>query len=378
MSFAPDPEREYKDFNYIEGTFENSIAQNRLKHLDDLNRLSEDTMLLALRDIDNNMWTKHLGWWKVNPAHIRAAYDIHRNIIWNEIVIESDYKTYEENYDVSRIIGAILEDKGFVPHYYYSGSKSIHIHIYIDFKNFYVIDMKLQENIMKNFTKSKFTKDFIKWLRIKVSKMWDMKKPLERETDEQVSGATTHMIRAELSRNKIGYKTFLGYKYKDLSSIPMVCNPESGLYPTYGEIIMSNIKNPQELIEEFLRESDYHKKKTRVQQKSRSLMDFFNPTDVDPHAIKPCIEFILSPEFRISAVDGFRRACYLLANELVPKFGKETALARILEWNNTCGAPLRVNEIEYQCSRDKFYTLTCDYVHKYLESLGFREEQYHK
>jgi len=238
--------------------------------------------------------------------------------------------------------------------------------------------MKLQDDIMKNFTKSKFVKDFIKWLRIKVSKLWDLKKPLEKETDEQVSSATTHMIRAELSRNKIGYKTFLGYSYKDLSSIPCVCNPESGLYPTCGEIIMSNIKEPQELIEEFLRESEYHRKKSRVQQKSRSLMEFFNPTDIDPHAIKPCIEFILSPEFRISAVDGFRRASYILANDLVPKFGKETALARILEWNNSCGAPLRVNELEYQCSRDKFYTLTCDYVHKFLESLGFREEQYHK
>ena len=132
MVLNPNPHTKYVDWNYIEGTPDESISTWRLAHLGELNKMSEDTMLISFKDSEQNMWTKHLNWWKIRTAHIRKAYDIHRNIIWNEIVVESDYPTYEENYQVSRTIGAILEDKGFTPHYYYSGSKSIHIHIYID------------------------------------------------------------------------------------------------------------------------------------------------------------------------------------------------------------------------------------------------------
>ena len=69
------------------------------------------TLKIALRDPSNDFWSKwipfpgllwHTEWGKfgyANSAGLTAAQDVHRSILSNEIIIESDYPTYEENYE---------------------------------------------------------------------------------------------------------------------------------------------------------------------------------------------------------------------------------------------------------------------------------------
>jgi len=121
-----DSKLNYKAWDYHWGDSNMCIATQRYFHLYKLAYLSDSEMKLSFRDIETNKWTKWLSFFKYKVGELQNAYDIHRSLLRNEIVIESDYPTYEENYDATRLIGAILEGKGFQPMYYYSGNKSIH------------------------------------------------------------------------------------------------------------------------------------------------------------------------------------------------------------------------------------------------------------
>lgn len=376
-----------REWEYISGTFDNSIGQNRINHFNALDELSGNNLLLALRDPETDKWTKHLPMQKILhlPTKydalrvwgepLRSAYDIHRSQLWNEIVLETDYPEYEENYQLAQKTGAILEDKGFIIHYYFSGSKSIHMHIYIDFKDLLRIDIGLQDLLINEFTEKVFKSEFITFLRKKMSTAWGLNTALGFKMDEQVSVSSKHLIRAELSKNKKGYKTFLGYSYKDLSFVPYICNPDTKFYPRIGEIKLSALKDPQELVEEFLRSRSDGKKKQKLVQKSASLYNWFNPSEVTTTDLKKCVNFILSKDFK--PTDGYRRALFILANDIGSLYGKDVALDRIRSWNAEIGSPIKDSDIVYQCSRPKHYSLTHNYIHEYLESIGFKFEDYH-
>jgi hypothetical protein len=122
MSF--NPQQGTREWHYM---MEN-INPDRNLILLRLDEMNKNGLRISLHDHTNNNWTKWESLFK-NKHDLRTAYDIHREIIENEIVIESDYPSFQENYEAIRLIGAVMEDKGFKPMYYYSGSKSIHLHI---------------------------------------------------------------------------------------------------------------------------------------------------------------------------------------------------------------------------------------------------------
>jgi len=176
MQYSP------KYYQYIEGQpFQRvSIAELRFDHLAALDKLSKyNKLTIAVRNPKTDTWTK---WLNFNSKHrskelsdedLRHAYDVHRSMIDCEIVVESDYPSYEENLEATKIIGQMLETKGYLPYYYYSGSKSIHIHIFIDFEKFKNVDLSLVEEISKTFTDPKdFFTEFMIWLRTEVITMW--------------------------------------------------------------------------------------------------------------------------------------------------------------------------------------------------------------
>ena len=257
MPFIIGRKQDHKLWDYIIGDIHgrewpSSIAVDRYQYLRKFAWKYGDNFKLSFRDPNTGAWAKwlpfpHLLW----DNGITATVDVHRSVLENEIVIESDYPTYEENYNASRIIGTIIENKGFIPHYYYSGNKSIHIHVFLDWE-FIIKKIKYTEQIIidSKYLKNDeaFKRDFINWLREKMISCWDTQ---ARQFDRDLIRAN-HLIRAELSKNKKGFKTFLGYSIKDVSFIPIVCNESNLIYPKLGEIKVSLPTSSDELIEEFV------------------------------------------------------------------------------------------------------------------------------
>jgi len=344
-----------------------SIATERYYHIYNLANLNKFDLKLAVMDPFTKAWTTWRQFYGENGFKInelRRAYDLHRGVISNEIVAESDYPTYEENYEAIRILGPVLEHKGFTPHYYYSGSKSIHIHLYFNWVCLLECDKVSQEIILNKFKHAYlFKRRFLEWLRHKIITCWDMRM---REFDTDLI-RSTHLIRAEMSKNKLGYKTFLGYTYKDVSFIPRICNEENRIYPTLGKIKLSNPHSPQELIDEFLLELDTKNRIKKIKKKEASLRQWINP--ISETELRPEIKFILSDEFK-KAGDGFKRGMFFLANELKRIYGPQQAIIILKDWNNRMDNPIREQEMQYRMNT-KTYTLTTKSIKLFLSSLGF-------
>ena len=292
---------------------------------------------------------------------LAVAIDVHRSILPNEIVIESDYPTYEENVDAIRVIGEFIEDKGFQPLYYYSGNKSVHAHIFISWDWLKDLDILLQEQLKTKFrdSVSRFKIAFMKWLREKMISCWDT--GLKKFDSDLING--THLIRCELSKNKKGYKTFLGYTYKDVSPIPYICNEKNRIYPQLGEIKSSVPNNPQELIEEFIINISKKNKK----RKNNSLYKWGMG---EKEQLRPCVKILLSNEF-IKIGDGYRRASFILINELKKVLGLEQAEIIINNWNERCSNPLQKTDIKERL-KAKNYTLSNDYIHRFLSEFDLK------
>lgn len=392
MMFAT-PEQDWQEWNYLQGNIHTtgSIGVQRFFHLLALAQ-RQDGFLIALHDPVSGAWTKHRGFYNsscrdyasLSTEQVQNAYDVHRSILENEIVIESDYlcsgcterkkekksaasgcyDCYLLNYEATRVIGRIIEDKGFVPHYYYSGNKSLHISVYFDFACLLTVDLFLQHKIIAQFkTRGTFIRRFMEWLRRLMINCWGVK---VRSFDEQLIKGT-HLIRCELSKNKVGYKTFLGHTYKDVSFIPNICNAKNKILPSLGELILSRPLHPQALLEEFLTDTDTYRVKMRIDRKQTALAQWF---DDEKPGVKPCVQFLLSDDFR-TAGDGYQRAMFILANELKKVYGEAEALDKVLDWNERMGSPCREQEVMYRVTRSKEYTLGCAHVHVFLAALGF-------
>jgi len=358
---------------YHKGGYGLSIACNRYYYLDEINQ--DDSLKIALRDPSNNFWTKWVAFpgllWQTrtndfgsSTGGLSAAIDVHRSVLKNEVVIESDYPTYEENYDAAKLIGKIIEEKGFKPLYYYSGNKSVHVHVFFDWNCLKELDSLVQDQLKVLFGDSKlrFKRKFIEWLRTKMISCWDTN---AKEFDTDLIRAT-HLIRCELSKNKKGYKTFLGYSYKDMSFVPYVCNEQNRIYPKLGEIRLSSPHNIQVLIEEFIESISSKKKSERIRKRNRTLIDW--GVEKSPDKLRNCAKAILSEDFK-KAGDGFQRGMFILLNELRRVLGDSQARIVINDWNARMDFPVKEAEIEYRF-KGKNYSLTCDYIHKFLKEVG--------
>jgi len=342
MVFIAHQNINYKLWDYILGNLKMSIATDRYYYLDKLN--NQQKIKITLMDRDNNHWTK----WGEFPGpllsnqHNGVAVDVHRSMMDNEIVIESDYPDYIDNFEATKIIGNILEKKGFVPHYYYSGNKSIHTHIFIDWVTFFQI---------------KNRKEFIEWLRSKMISCWDTN---IRKFDKNLV-KTTHLIRCELSKNKKGFKTFLGYTHNDLSFIPYICNEENRIYPRLGKIILSSPNCAWELIEEFLE----YKNKPKP-----TLTSNFNPDNCSGE-IRKSIRRLLSNDFK-KIGEGRKRAIFIILSELRRVVGDDKAKVMVNDWNVRMGAPIKQSEIDYRFKK-KAYTLSNKYINDFMKEIGINK-----
>lgn len=339
MGFIAFSNTDWKLFDYIMGNVNMSIAEDRYGYLFNLNK--EERIKISLLDRDNNKWTK----WNDFPGgllsnnHNGVAIDVHRSMLSNEIIIESDYPDYIDNFEAAKIIGKIIEGKGFIPHYYYSGNKSIHIHVFLDWTPFFQIEKR---------------KEFIIWLRTKMISCWDTN---IRKFDNDLIKAT-HLIRCELSKNKKGYKTFLGYTHNDLSFIPYICNEDNRIYPRIGKIKLSSPHCTRELIDEFVE----HQNKPKPQN-----ISYFNPDDC-PSEIRKSVGRLLSDDFK-KVGDGLGRAMFIIVSELRRVVEDTEAMAVVNDWNIRMGSKIKQSEIDYRFTK-KSYTLSNKYIYDFMKELG--------
>ena len=383
MAFIADQSKDYAKWDFILGNTKISIARDRFSLLQELNWGT--SLKISLRDEETDNWTK----WKDFPgpllqreyrkygmmtAGLTAAIDVHRSILPNEIVIESDYPTYQENYEAARIVGQMIESKGFVPHYYYSGNKSVHIHVYVDWISMYILSPELRKKFFDIFGKDTalFQKKFILWIREKMITCWGTN---VRNFDKQFINPV-HLIRCELSRNKLGYKTFLGYSYKDLSHIPYICNECNRIYPQAGKIVLSRLQDANEIMGEFANDLIITAQIKRVK---RTLGNGKNWNLINsPEGIRNCVRAIMSNDFK-KYNDGFQRAMFIIINEAMRCFGIEQAKVIVNDWNERMGNPIKQRDIDYRLTK-KPYILPCSYVHSFLNEFGiiFSDKCEHK
>jgi len=371
---------EPKLWNYLLGDvhFGRSIATERLERLHELERMNGHELTIALHEFTEDRFTtwhplgghtdKNREWFYWDTQALLTAPDLHRAIIENEIVVESDYATYEENAEACRFAGKIFEGKGFQPHYYYSGSRSVHMHLYIDWACLLTLDNNLQEKVVARFvTRAMFVKKFMDWLRTLFTTCYGTN---ARQFDRGLAKGK-HLIRCELSRNKRGHKTFLGYTYKDIPPFPIIANEDTGILPELGELRLSSPPCIQELIEEFLQADDLAHQKAITARKERALSYYLNP-DQD-NQLKGCAAFVLSDEFA-QAKDGFKRAAYLLTNELRRVHGPK-AEEMILDWNARMGAKCRDQDLQWRCAQEKVYHVSHEALHELLTIAGFPDPE---
>ena len=226
------------------------------------------------------------------------------------------------------------------------------------------LDLIIQDQLRLMFknSKARFKKRFIEWLRTKMITCWDTNL---KKFDTDLIRAT-HLIRCELSKNTKGYKTFLGYTYKDMSFVPYICNEQNRIYPKLGEIRLSSPHKIQELVEEFIEEVKVKTKIDKAKRKNRALGDW--GIENSPETLRECVKAILSDDFK-KVGDGFKRAMFILLNELRSVYGDSQARILINDWNAKMDFPIEDKEIDYRF-KTKNYSLSCRYIHEFLKELG--------
>ncbi|KKL59494.1 hypothetical protein LCGC14_2214790 [marine sediment metagenome] len=375
MAFIADHRQDFEMWDYIQGDIykDMSIVAARFLYLEELS--ADDPLKISLRDPYSDKWTKWVkfpelllctakAYGRVNHVYLSAAIDVHRSILKNEIIIESDYPTYEENYAAAKVIGKIIEGKGFEPMYYYSGNKSVHIHVFFDWDCLDGLDPIIQDQLRLLFKGRGwyFKRKFMEWLRTKMISCWDTD---FKKFDKDLIRAN-HLIRCELSKNKLGYKAFLGYSYKDMSFVPYICNEKNKIYPEIGKIRLSSPHKIQEIVEEFIENTRKKTKLGMVRKKNNPLSNW--GINISPESLRECVKVILSEDFQ-KAGDGLKRGFFILLNELKRVFEENQAKIIIHDWNAKMGFPLKDHEINYRL-KIKDYSLSCDYVHNFLKEVG--------
>ncbi len=344
------------DFLYIKGNKDISISRWRNNLLIDFMN-KQEAFKIAIRDINSNQWSTWKSPTQFNSELINFAYDIHRSILDNEIVLESDNPNYSDNVTATSYIGKILEEKGYKPMYWYSGSKSIHCSIFIDFTKLFTIDQELQQRIINLFqSKSKFVLEFMTYLREQFITCFG----LNTYEFDKAFLKPKHLIRMELSLNKKGFKTFCGYSYIDIPAEPYICNVENRNYPQTAELIESFDSNPNELVEDFLKYYEVELSKRNLRAKMAQNMTNYKPTQ-----LRKDVQFMLSEEF-IQNGDGRKRCSFILCNELKRIYAEEEAIKIILTWNAKLIEPLREADLIYRIKSPNTYKITNKYIADFI------------
>ena len=352
---------------YIEGEKEKglSISLNRTAHLESLGEM-DTNLQVSLHN--NGYWSK---WDRfpmprtLNHSDVELCADVHRRICDFEIVCESDYPLYSENVESIRFVGSLLESLGYKCHYYYSGGKGIHIHIFIDYSQF--------EPFMEEFSPkiSKYIKDEQdfknKFIRFEREYIFGLQ--TKYILDEQLIGGK-HLIRSELSMHKNGCKSFLGYTFKDITPFEYQCNLDTMLYPeiaTFANIpdneMVHRAKwtkyvNPKDKLEQFMNYLISQSNQRRISSNTT-----FNPTEMR-YLVKQLYE--RTDKY---SEDGKKRVMFVLVNELKNCYPKNKAREMLLGWNDRLGKPFEANFLDYHLNREIAYKLTNKYIEKVIKEV---------
>jgi hypothetical protein len=365
------------DYLYIQGKPQDdiSIAFNRYKHLEDLAYIDKNLLVaIKYKDFDGfTKWEKFRYLKTISYDDLLMAYEVHRSILANEIIIESDYPTYSENREASQYVGKIIESLGYIPHYYYSGGKSIHIHILINFDSIKNISERLKELILNQFQDNTFFIEFIRYLRIKLIRITN-----KYVFDEHFINPK-HLIRSELSSHKNGWKTYLGNTWSEIPETPPICTIENREYPVIAslnnkvtnEVIkdmkVTNLNNPEQILEDFLR---FYISDKAKRQNDRIF--YQNERREEKGKLNKNINTLLSLDFKNKDNDGKKRFMFILCNELKQKFPIETATQMMLEWNSKLITPFTKQEIMYRLRRPETYIISNKYIKNLMDELKIK------
>lgn len=354
-----DPER----FDYMLGSdpLTDSIAYQRDYRLLELSnlRFNFDKGEIRVAYVNNGKfseWIPYFKWGK-NFDHVLFEEELHRDLLPYELVFETDYDRYEDNFEAARKIARMLQAHGVIPNIYYGGNKSVHIHWFFDMKNLTKVPEELQKEVVDKFKhKYLFIRKFNSFL-FETVQQWlpDIK------LDSQIVPGK-HLIRCELSKNKLGYKTFIGYDYKDISSIPPIRNFENGLRPELGEIKFSSTLHDELLLREFLKWESKNKSKSR--HSNVDLSEFVSKDLINSDIVK----FFESQQF-FDIGDGCKRALFALTGIYKRALPYDVALQKLLWWNDHIHKPFNRNEIEYRLRNENGLQVTEKYLRNLKEEL---------
>ena len=351
---------DFASWDYMEGDYHkrNNISWKRQSHLQELMMDSFIPIKFSLKDPVTNKWTK----WETYIEDMEHGYDVHRSILYNEIVVECDYPDYEKNVKATRKIGAVLEGKGWNPTYYYSGNKSIHLHLFLDPGALKAITGKVSIAIRNYYvTKKTFWKEFMEYYRASIISGWGM---MTEEFDQQLIKCS-HLIRTALSRNKIGYKTYIGDTYKQVSMIPFICNEKNGLYPKIGEIVFSKPTDINIVAKKFLIMLNSKNKKKLIKSKEFTLADFTKKVGFESEML--CL---VESALKLKISDGRKRLLFIMANELKKAYSVDKVEQLLNEWNDLQDESLRQVHLTYALNRSEDYSLTKSYLVELLTEIG--------
>lgn len=343
-----------------------SISKLRTNHLLELQKLDEN-FKVSVHDPFNGNWSK---WDYIDlPEHlnidtIERGYDVHRKICDFEIVIESDYPMYEENVTAIKYLGNLIEDE-YECHYYYSGGKSIHLHIFIDYSSLEPMIAKYRDKLEPYISSpEEFKRKFIEFERQRVHNLQDI-----WHFDEQLIKGT-HLIRGEMSLNKENFKTFLGYTHKDIPPIPYKCNIKNKLYPsiaTFEDI------EPNEVVFKA-KWTSYSKPERKIQDFLGFLMStttssgFNQYKDFEFTEMRPIVKELYDNPKKYKG-DGRKRIFFILKSEIRNVYDEKEATLMLLNWNTMAKNPYTEDEIIYHVQKTKKYKLSNKYIKSVIEEI---------
>jgi len=364
MSYTINPRIERTSWDYISRDDDKSIMAGRTLIMSEFAWMEDKDFILSFRDPVSRAFTPWKPYYGTDDSLIMRAWDIHRSVMHNEIIAESDYPTYDQNLDAAKILGQMLEERGFTPNYWFSGNKSIHISILFDFKSLCDVGVEVQEKVMGLLSRGWFVNKFMKFIRNKVISCFGTK---VREFDGNFVNSR-HLIRAELSRNSLGFKTFLGNSWKDLPVVPEVCNEMNRIRPRWAipKVSRPNKEFLQAILEEFVASEESKVDKRKKSSRNASLTAWMGiPGGKD--SLRPCIVTLLGHrEFN----DGCKRAAFIISNELKAVKGNHDAFGMMQSWAEATGVDLSLKEIENMVFRKKCYSIGCESISQVLDAAG--------
>jgi len=248
-------------------------------------------------------------------------------------------------------------------HYYYSAGKGVHIHIFVDYTQFnpYLKDFNFDKYVK---TPEQFKEKFILFERENIFNLQS-----KYILDEQLMNGK-HLIRSELSFNKKGFKTFLGYTYKDVTDIEMECNLETKEYPeiaTFEDVECNGVihkakwtrySNPKAKLQHFM---EYLISQS-CQRRKMSTLDF-KPTEM-----RPLVKKLYENTHKYSE-DGKKRVFFVIVNEIKNCYPKDKAQKLIEDWNARLGNPFEAHFLDYHLNREARYKLTNKYIEQVIRDV---------